>query len=150
MIYVPLDVDFFENDKILEAGEKAGWLYLAMLCRVKRLKQDGALTTLQIERLQITGWRNRLSMLVSEGLVLLLDDGRYLVIGWLERNPSQAELADYRRKDSDRKKPRSAADSVRIPSGTTTDSEPEEKRREEKRREVEVKPGSLRSVGGAA
>jgi hypothetical protein len=49
-----------------------------------------------------------------------------------------------------RKKPRSAADSVRIPSGTTTDSEPEEKRREEKRREVEVKPGSLRSVGGAA
>jgi hypothetical protein len=151
MIYVPLDVEFFDNDKILAVGERPAYLYLAMLCRVKRLGVDGILSRLQIERLQIAGWQKRLTTLVSAGLVMQLDDGRYLVAGWLERNPSADEIAEYRRKDSDRKKRQSDTESDGIPGGIRADSATEEEEENQtKEKGIEVKPRNSRSDRSAA
>lgn len=129
-IYLPLDIEFFDNDRVISAGEKAGWLYIAMCCRAKRLLSDGVLSEQQIDRLHITGWRKRLDALLDVGLVVPTDDDRFLILGWLERNLSAEQVEQSRARDRVRK------DSARNPSGIRTDPrEVEEKRREE---EVEV------------
>lgn len=129
-IYLPLDIEFFDNDRVIRAGEKAGWLYIAMCCRAKRLLSDGILSEQQIDRLHIAGWRKRLDALIDVGLVIPTDDDRFLILGWLERNMSAEQVEQSRARDRVRK------DSVRNPSGIRTDPrEVEEKR---SRREVEV------------
>lgn len=137
-IYVPLDVEFFDNDRVIQAGEQAGWLYLAMCCRAKRLLSDGVLTTVHIERLHVKGWRGRLKRLVDAGLVVETDDGRWLILGWLEKNLSAAQVDAMRAADRVRKGGSSRTDSERNPSGIRAD--PREVEVEEKRREVEVVP----------
>lgn len=131
-VYLPLDVEFFENDKVLEAGEKAGWLYIAMCCRSKKLLSDGVLSLRQIDRLHITGWRKRLDTLIDVGLVMATDDDRYLIIGWLERNLSASRVEQIRAADRARK----GTDSGRNPDGIQSD--PREVEVEGKEREVEV------------
>lgn len=129
-IYLPLDIEFFDNDRVITAGEKAGWLYIAMCCRSKRLLSDGILSEQQIDRLHIAGWRKRLDTLIAAGLVVPTDDGRYLILGWLERNMSAEQVEKARARDRVRK------DSARNPDGIHADPrEVEEKVREE---EVEV------------
>jgi hypothetical protein len=141
-VYLPLDIEFFDNERVLTAGEKAGWLYLAMCCRSKRLLSDGLLTPQQIDRLHIPGWRTRLAKLVETGLVVGTDDGRYLILGWLERNLSAEQVEQHRAKDRVRK------DSARIPDGIQPDPrEVEGKRREE---EVEVVSTTDAAVPGRA
>lgn len=145
MIYFPLDVEFFDNDKILTVGERPGWLYLAMNARAKKLLTDGLLTRLQIERLHISGWQKRLDALVDAKLVMVTDDGRYLIIGFLERNMSAAQVAAKRAADRDRK----GADSERNPSGIHADPKRSEGKVE--REGSEVAPAThqgLRVVGG--
>ncbi len=135
MVYVPLDVEFFDNAKVLEAGEKPGWLYLNMLARAKRIEVDGVLTTQQVERLQVSGWKARMTRLIEVGLVARIDDGRYVITGFLQRNPSADELAEYRRKDAQRKRPDSKRNDAGIPRGMPTESGAEGKRSEDKRSE---------------
>lgn len=129
-VYLPLDIEFFDNERILTAGEKAGWLYLAMCCRSKRLLSDGLLTPTQIERLHVPGWKARLAKLVETGLVVGTDDGRFLILGWLERNLSAEQVEQQRARDRVRK------DSARNPDGIRTD--PREVEVEGKRSEEEV------------
>lgn len=129
-IYLPLDVEFFDNDRVITAGEKAGWLYIAMCCRSKRLLSDGVLSVQQIDRLHVPAWKQRLAALLEVGLVVPTDDGRYLILGWLERNMSAEQVDQARARDRFRK------DSSRNPTGIRADPrEVEEKVREE---EVEV------------
>lgn len=124
MTYVPLDVEFFDNERVLVAGEKAAYLYLAMCCRAKKLLSDGILSVLQVERLQVPGWKRRMADLIDAGLVVLLDDGRYVIIGWLERNLSAQQVESLRRKDRGRKASDDGPDSGPIPPGIPTDSAP--------------------------
>ena len=116
-IYLPLDVEFFDNEKVLRAGERAGWLYLSMCCRAKRLLSDGVLSEHQIDRLHVPGWRKRLATLVDVGLVVPTDDGRFLIIGWLEKNLSAAQVESMRAADRARK----GLDSSRNPTGIQAD-----------------------------
>ena len=137
MIYVPLDVEFFDNDKVLEAGEKAGWLFLAMTARAKKLLTDGVLTESQIARLHVTGWKARLKALVAEGLVEDQGEGRWLIVGFLERNMSAAEVEQKRAADRARKASTTPPDSDPPPRGIRRDSarNPSGPLREVKRRE---------------
>jgi hypothetical protein len=91
-IYVPLDATFFDDDKVIEAGEAAGWLYLNMLARAKQLDTDGVLTTPQMERLHVRNWRQRVKKLTEVGLI---EDalGVYGIVGWLKWNESVAARA---------------------------------------------------------
>lgn len=99
-VFLPLDVEFFDNDKVHEAGEKAGWLYLAMSCRSKHKVSDGVLSPGQIDRLGISGWKQRLSDLLRVGLVEEHPAG-YYISGWQERNSTASELEEIQRRKAE-------------------------------------------------
>lgn len=116
-LYVPLAAGFFNDAKVLEAGEAAGWLYLNMLAAAKLNDNDGVFTARQISRLGVSGWEKRLSALVEVGLVaqlerhpdikqISLDVQHYGVVGWLNWNDSRAEreakLAEDRRRKAEK------------------------------------------------
>lgn len=101
-IYVPLDANFFDDDKVLEAGEAAGWLYLAMCAKAKRVDTDGILTRLQVESLHIKGWQKRMERLIAVELIATAADS-YGICGWLNWNDSVEERAAKREADRLRK-----------------------------------------------
>jgi hypothetical protein len=68
-LWLPLDVNFMEDDRIVAVGERAAWLYLAMCLASKRLGTDGMLTARQVDRLHVPNWRARLVLLVRVELV---------------------------------------------------------------------------------
>lgn len=101
-LYVPLAAGFFNDAKVLEAGEAAGWLYLNMLAAAKLNDNDGVFTGRQISRLGVAGWEKRLSALIEVGLVaelerhpdikqIALDVQHYGIVGWLNWNDSRAD-----------------------------------------------------------
>jgi hypothetical protein len=103
-LFLPLDVNFMEDEKVIRAGEAAGWLYLAMCLACKRLLNDGILDRKQIERLHVRGWRQRLDTLVENELVMVWDDTRYAVVAWLKHNDSSGEIDAARNKDAAHKR----------------------------------------------
>ena len=109
-LYVPLDVGFFDDEKIVAAGEKAAFLYLAMLTKAKLLDTDGVLTKGQIAKLALPGWAARLKALLEPGndgtaLVVELPMQRdvYFLPAWHKWNESKEARADRHQKDRDRK-----------------------------------------------
>lgn len=123
-LFLPLDTEFMDEDKILDAGERAAWLYLAMMLRCKRLETDGVLTARQIERLGIPGWQKRLADLMrplgadQDPLVTQLDADTYLICAWLNHNDPAELVQAKRRKDAERKR-----SNARNPDGIRTESE---------------------------
>ena len=103
-IYVPLDANFFDDDKIIEAGEAAGWLFLNMMAKAKQLDSDGLLTRPQIERLAVRGWQKRLDALVKVHAVEETMPGVYVITKWLDWNESKAARSARLEADRDRKK----------------------------------------------
>lgn len=93
-LYVKLDVDFPDNARVIEAGEKAELLYVRSLLLAKRLLSDGALTLPQLARTGLSGVRQRAERLVAVGLWEKAGEGSYRIVGWLERNRSAAEVAE--------------------------------------------------------
>jgi hypothetical protein len=115
-MYVPLDVGFFDDEKIVAAGEKAAFLFLAMLSKAKLLDTDGTLTRGQIAKLALPGWQARLKALLEPGidgsvLVVELPMQRdvYFVPAWYKWNESKDDRADRHRRDRDRKASTKAA-----------------------------------------
>lgn len=99
--YIPLDCRVFDDDKIIEAGERAAFLYLNILCAIKLDGADGTITRLKISRLHVDKWQQRVDKLVSVGLLLKLDDldsdqQTYLIPSWSRWNLLQHEV-DKRR-----------------------------------------------------
>jgi hypothetical protein len=91
-LYVALDVDFFDNPKILEAGEPATMLYLRGLALCKRQwSTDGLIFENQLRTFRLRGVHDRAAKLTELGL-WVHEDGGYRVAGWLERNKSAAQL----------------------------------------------------------
>lgn len=88
-LFLPLDAAFFDDERVIEAGEKAGWLLLAMFCRIKQLGKDGTITDAQIGRLGVPGTRQRLAALVDVGLICRIDGG-YEIPAWLKWNERQS------------------------------------------------------------
>lgn len=90
-LFLPLDVEFMDDDKVVDAGEKAGWMYVAMCLRSKRLMSDGFLTVGQVSRLHVTAQAPRLAALLRVGLIEEVDGG-YLVCAFSKRNPLAAAI----------------------------------------------------------
>jgi len=101
-IYVPLDANFFDDDKIVTAGEPAGWLFLNMCAKAKQLDTDGVLSRAQVERLAVKGWQKRLDQLIAVEAVVE-HDGQIGICGWLNWNDSVEDRAQKRKADRDRK-----------------------------------------------
>ena len=102
-IYVPLDVSFFDDDKVIEAGEAAGWLFLNMMTKAKAVDEDGSLSTAQMQRLGVKGWERRAARLVAVGLVDEPTPGVFYIANWLKWNESKKVRADKREADRIRK-----------------------------------------------
>jgi hypothetical protein len=137
-LYVPLTVTFFDDDRIIEAGDGATLLYLAMCCRCKAMGTDGRLTETQIARLSRPRWKTELRRLAE--LELVVWDEVYqewAIAGWLIHNESLASIDERRAKDRDRKR-----DSSRNPDGMPPDSALKER----KGKEREGKEGNPRGT----
>lgn len=102
-VYVPLDVAFFDDARIVAAGERAAWLYLNMLCKAKGLDSDGVLTRQQVARLSVPGWSNRLTALAEAGAIAI-DGESVSIVGWLNWNESSGERRSRHEEDRKRKK----------------------------------------------
>lgn len=116
-LFLPLDAGFPDDDRIIEAGERPGWLYVVMCCAAKRLGTDGILTERQLSRLNVGGWRARLDRLIAVELVFDREDGSYAIASWFRHNEPQAVIEKRRADDADRKRR-----SARNPAGIQSDS----------------------------
>jgi len=112
-IYLPLDVAFLDDDKVIAAGERAAWLYVAILLRIKHLDTDGIITRAQIARTGVTGWQTRLGKLIAVGLVVTDDADTFVIPAWSKWNELSHQRAERHRKDRERK----AASKDSIPRG---------------------------------
>lgn len=101
-IYLPLDVSFMDDDKIIRAGEQAGWLYLAMALKCKALGVDGVLSDVQVARLHVPDWQERLEVLIREKAVVERKNG-YFLPAYLSWNESTKEKAARLERDRKRK-----------------------------------------------
>jgi hypothetical protein len=110
-IYVPLDVNFFDDGKIIAAGEPAGWLYLNMCAKAKQLDSNGVLERGHLERLGVKNWPRRLTRLIEVGAVEEGPPGIYGITGWLNWNESR-EARQARLKDERARKARMRGDST--------------------------------------
>jgi len=104
-IYVPVDVLFFDDARMVDAGERAQYLYLAMLAKAKGLDSDGVLTRQQVSRLTISGWQARLRDLERVGAVAV-DGDQITITAWLNWNEStdarRARLEKDRRRKAEK------------------------------------------------
>lgn len=139
-LYVPLTVTFFEDDRIIEAGDGPSLLYLAMCLRCKAIGTDGRLRETQMARLNRPRWRAELKVLAA--LELLIWDevtDEWCVRAWFGHNDSTVEIDAKRAADRNRKR----TDSERIPDGFQTDSAPKGKEGNGKEGKGMETPGPL-------
>ena len=96
--YVPLSVDFFGDDRVLELSPSARLEYIACLCVAKRGERDGQVTLSQVRREQpdVAGHDALLAELVEQGLLARVDGTSYTVGAWLKWNKSAHELVELR------------------------------------------------------
>jgi hypothetical protein len=98
-LWVKLDVSFFENRKVVQAGRDAAWLYLQMLCLAKRTLSDGVITDAQA---RLLGGRraSKWCTLCAQATLIerASDNTGWHIIGWEEDNKSAAEIAEIREK----------------------------------------------------
>lgn len=130
-LYVPLTVTFFEDDRIIQAGDGPTLLYVGMCLKCKAMGTDGRLTEIQIERLHRRKWKAELARLAELELVLFDESsGDWFVASWFSHNEAIFQLDARRAADRKRK---AEANSGRNPDGIPPDSSP--KGREDKERE---------------
>jgi hypothetical protein len=94
-LYVPLDVDYAADPKIMRAGANAELLYVRALALAKRLMEDGRIDTVHLPGLciGIPGKPATHALaLVREGLWTETCAG-WAITSWAKRNRSKAEIA---------------------------------------------------------
>lgn len=130
-LYLPLTVTFFDDDRVIAAGDGPTLLYLAMACKCKAMGSDGRLSEAQIARLGRPKWRRELTKLAELQLIIFDDSTReWFIAAWFDHNEPMQAIYERRAADRARKK-----NSSRNPDGFPPDSGSQGKKREEKRRE---------------
>ena len=159
--YVPLSLNFFEDDRVIELSPLAQLIFIASLIVAKRMESDGLVTAAQVRRQcpNVPEFDVLTAELVDQKLWVPQGDGRHqLIPAWLGWNRSKAWLDENRVKRAEsgrlggqrsaevRNVKQSAADE---PSTLLPSDEP--KRREVKRRENPPTPlaDSLAAVRAA-
>jgi hypothetical protein len=118
-LYIPLTVTFFDDDRIIDAGDGPSLLYLAMCLKAKAQGSDGRLMESQIGRLNRPRWRAELAKLAALRLVVKDEvTEEWCIAAWFGHNDSLAEVDARRAADRARK----SADSRRNPAGNAAES----------------------------
>lgn len=135
-LFLPLTVTFFDDDRIIAAGDGPTLLYLAMALRCKAMGSDGRITEQQIARLNRPRWRRELDRL-AEVRAVLFDEStsEWFIAAWFGHNEAMESIDARRAADRDRKK-----NSARIPDGFPPDSGSQGKGRERKGRNPDRNP----------
>jgi hypothetical protein len=82
-IWLPVDANFTRDPDILKAGERAGWLYLAILGQIKMSGAAGVITAAEVKALGLRDVQSRLPPLVRYGLLERTNDPDvYWVPAW--------------------------------------------------------------------
>ena len=89
--FICMSAGFPDDKKVIDAGEKAAWLYVVMACESRTRRTDGTLPRHLMPRLGVPGWQSRVARLIDVGLVERTDDGGYHLRGYLNWNPSEGE-----------------------------------------------------------
>lgn len=136
-LYVQLDVNFPDDEKVIAVGLDGAGLYAMSLCVAKRLMSDGRLTRVHLRRLGAPD--DLVDRLIAGGLFVPDGDDAVIVAAWLAHNDSVSRIEERRASDAARKR----VSRAKRPDGHADTSAPrpdgladtEEKSREEKRRE---------------
>lgn len=134
-LFLPLDVNFWDDPRIVRAGERAAVLYQVICIKCKTTGNDGRFDPVMLPRLNVPGWQKRLPPLFEEQLLLDLDDGYYTVAAWLKHNDPQAKIEDKRAVDREYH-----AGRRRNRVGTDSDPSRSAERSREEKREVRTSP----------
>lgn len=92
--FVALSATFMDDPAVVEAGERAAWLFLAMMLDCRLQRTDGVVPAHRLDRLGVPAWRPRLAKLVDVGLVEK-DGTDWRLPAYLKWNPGESE---YQRK----------------------------------------------------
>lgn len=111
VIHVPLWVDYSDDPKIIEAGEKAELLFIRALCMMKRTLSDGFVSDSQLPRFGLSGVKMRAQTLVDQGLWVRVEGGYYCP-SFLKWNKSRAEVEALSEKRSRASKARANREQV--------------------------------------
>lgn len=122
-IYAQVSCDYYDNAKMIAAGEAAELLYVRALCLANRLLLDGKISDEHLVALRFRDGRKRADALVRAGLWERTDGG-WTIIGWAERNRSRLEIMDIRERERARKKAERIAAREARAAGRKTDTEP--------------------------
>jgi hypothetical protein len=99
--FLPLDVAFMEDAKIIEVGQAAAWLYLAMCLSCKRNGTDGQLTYAQVKKLNVRNWVKLVDKLEVSCLVQCMFNAEsatkmYSICNWRAWNLTSTEREQVR------------------------------------------------------
>lgn len=96
--WFPLDVAFTRDEQVLEVGERAFWLYLAMLAHIYESKKHGVISVRELNTIYLKGesWRKRIPPLLKVGMVVQLDPDVYHVPAWEGWQPNEHRAAYMR------------------------------------------------------
>lgn len=96
-LYVPLDVNFPDDDKIEAVGLDGAGLYAMSLCLAKRLLDDGRLTRVKLRKLG--GDDALIDRLIDVGLYTAVADDAVRISAWLGHNvPAESVLTSDKAK----------------------------------------------------
>lgn len=103
-LYVPLDVNFPDDDRIEEVGPEAAGIYTFALCLAKRLGSDGRVTRNKL--MKLGGTRASIGALVLVGLLIESEDdpGALVIAAWLDHNAPMSDIQQRRADDAQRKR----------------------------------------------
>lgn len=110
--YAPLSANYYDDDAVIAAGERAEVLFTRGLAFCARNLNDGVITDLQLARIGVglNGIKARAQRLVDVGLWERVDGdlfdcegSGYRVRRWNKWNLTRAEIEAKQRKDANRK-----------------------------------------------
>lgn len=122
MPWVKLSDDWYDDPKVIEAGDDGGWLWVVALSWSARNLTDGVIPKRQLPRLTTLPKPEALAArLVEIGLFSVVDGG-WQIANYHDYQPTRDSVLAKRKADADRKATGKAKDSVRNPRGIQTES----------------------------
>lgn len=104
-IYAQLSVDYYDNARIIAAGDDAELLYVRSLCLANRLLTDGVIMPEHLVALRLSRPERRVARLVETGLwATRTPEPGWTIVGWAERNRARVDVMVRREQAAERKR----------------------------------------------